>query len=161
MIIQLDIQHMPYYHMIGRGRLLHGPNWGTLRQSLGYETWIPFGWHNHFVIGWPKYRLGLPRSQRLVCSHDRREFPLFFRGHWQSPHTAPRHSPNDRQMPVVSAVQRDRERVQARGYWGLTVECSHVWPGDRENSRNIVFSPCTHLLATIWWFVKCVRPSYK
>ena len=30
--------------------------------SVGYETWPPIGWHHPFVIGWSKYRLGLPSA---------------------------------------------------------------------------------------------------
>ena len=41
-----------------------------------------------FVIGWSKYRLGLPQSQWIVGLGHRWEFPLFFRGQWQSPCTA-------------------------------------------------------------------------
>ena len=34
----------------------------AIRLSVGYETWPPIGWHHSFVIGWSKYRLGLPSA---------------------------------------------------------------------------------------------------
>ena len=70
-------------------------------------TWPPTGWHHPFVIGWSKYRLGLPQSQWIVGSCDWWEFPLFLRGHWQSPCTALMAG----KLPAVRAVQGDCERV--------------------------------------------------
>ena len=55
-----------------------------------------------FVIGYSRYIVGLPRSQWIVSSRDRYEFPPYL----QRPLTFPLHSPNDRHMPVVRAVQR-------------------------------------------------------
>ena len=55
----------------------------AVRLSVGYGTC-----HHPFVIGWSKYRLGLPQSQWIVGWHDQWEFPQFFTGHWQSPWTA-------------------------------------------------------------------------
>ena len=41
---------------------LHSPSLVAIRLSVGYETWPPIGWHHPFVIGWSKYRLGLPSA---------------------------------------------------------------------------------------------------
>ena len=42
--------------------LLHSPSLVAVGLSVGYETWPPIGWHHAFVIGWSKYRLGLPSA---------------------------------------------------------------------------------------------------
>ena len=41
-------------------RLLHSPNLEARGLSVGYETRPPIGCLHSFVIGWSKYRLGLP-----------------------------------------------------------------------------------------------------
>ena len=69
-------------------RLLHSPSLVALGLSVGYETWLPIGWHHTFVINWSKYRFRLPQMQWIVGSNDWLEFLPFFRGHWQSPCTA-------------------------------------------------------------------------
>ena len=44
-------------------RLLDSPNLVVMgRLSVGYKTMPPIGWHHPFVIGWYKYKLGLPRT---------------------------------------------------------------------------------------------------
>ena len=65
-------------------RLLHSP---TL-VAVENETMPPIGCHHPFVILWSKCRLGLPLLKWIMGWHDWWEFPQFFRGHWQSPHTA-------------------------------------------------------------------------
>ena len=76
----------------GPTRLLHSPSLVTVQLSVGYETWHTIGWHHPFVNGWFRYRSGLHQSQWNVDSHDRREFPPCFRGHWNSFCTAPLYS---------------------------------------------------------------------
>ena len=44
------------------GRLIHSPSLVAVGLSVGYETWPPIGWHHDFVIGWSKYRFGLPSA---------------------------------------------------------------------------------------------------
>ena len=51
-------------------RLLHSPSLAILGLSAVYETWPLVGWHHPFVIGWYKYRLGLPQSQCILGSCD-------------------------------------------------------------------------------------------
>ena len=72
-------------HIPQQARLFNSPSLVAVRLSVGYETWPPFGWHRQFLIGWSKYRL---ESKSTWGSHHWWEFPLFFRGHWQSPCTA-------------------------------------------------------------------------
>ena len=43
-------------------RLLHSSSLVTIGLSVEYETWFPIDWHDAFVIGWSKYKLGLPSS---------------------------------------------------------------------------------------------------
>ena len=45
---------------------ISSPNLMALGMSMGYETWPPIGCYHAFVIGWSKYRLGLP-SVPLHC----------------------------------------------------------------------------------------------
>ena len=52
---------------------------------MGCRAWPAVGWYQASVIGWSKYRLGLPQSQCIAGSCDWWEFPPFFRGHWQYP----------------------------------------------------------------------------
>ena len=55
--------------------------------SVVYETWPLINWHNVFVNGSSKSKLGLPQSQRIVGLPGRWESPLSFNAHWQSlPH---------------------------------------------------------------------------
>ena len=66
---------------------IHLPDW------LYYLPWAVGQWetaspeHHPFVIGWSKYCLGLLQLQWIMGSYDRWGFPVFFRGHWQSPCT--------------------------------------------------------------------------
>ena len=70
-------------------RLLHSLSRVAVGLSVGCETWPQIDWHYLFVIDCSKYCMGLPHLQWIVNSHDWWEFPLFFRGHWQSSCTAP------------------------------------------------------------------------
>ena len=47
--------------------------------DLKYETMTPIGWHRPFMIGWSKYDIPLHMG-----SHDRWEFPPYFKPQWQS-----------------------------------------------------------------------------
>ena len=60
-----------------------------------------------FVIGWSRYSLGIPQSKCLLGSCDWWDLLPFIKGTL----TVPLHSPNGRQMPAISAVQGDCERV--------------------------------------------------
>ena len=68
--------------------LLHSLSRVAVGLSVGCETRPPIGWHYPFVIG-SKYCMGLPHLQWIMNSHNWWQFPLFFRGHWQSSCTAP------------------------------------------------------------------------
>ena len=74
-------------HIPQQARLLNSPCLVAVGLLVGYEKWL-LGWHWHFVIGWFKYRSGLPKTQSIGISCHWWEFPLFFRGRWQSPYTA-------------------------------------------------------------------------
>ena len=63
--------------------------------SVAYETWPPIGWHRPFVIGWSKYRLGLPGA----LLHYGLTWPVGIPTVFQTPVTVPLHSPNGRQLP--------------------------------------------------------------
>ena len=96
-------------------RLLHSPSLVALGLAVGYETWLQIA----VVIGWSKYRLGLPQWQWIVGWRDWWEFPMFFMEaakHQQSPCTALTAG----KMPYVSAVQRDCERVKWPAHLWLT-----------------------------------------
>ena len=74
--------------------------------SVGYETWPPIDWHHIFVIGWSKCSWDcLSRNGFALTS------PMEISIAFQRSLAVPLHSPNGRQMPVVRAVQGDRERV--------------------------------------------------
>ena len=83
-------------------RLLHSLSLVAVGLTVRYETWPPIGWHQPFKIVYSEYRVGLPHLQCIMGSCDQWEFPLLFKGHWQSPCTA---------LMAVSAVQGDCERV--------------------------------------------------
>ena len=60
-------------------RLLHNLSCWAVRLSVRYETWPLIGWHRYFLIGWTKYRLGLPQSQWIMGARDRSlGLPPFF-----------------------------------------------------------------------------------
>ena len=85
-------------------RLLHSPSLVAIELSVGYEIRPPIDWHHAFVLGWSKYRLGLPNSQ-LHCGIER---PLWI--------------PNVFQTPVtVRAVQGDCEKNLAVQLPNITV----------------------------------------
>ena len=69
-------------------RLLHSPILVALGLSVGYETWPPIGWHHPFVIGWCKYRPGLPRVAMHCGFMWLVGISIVFGGHWQPPCTA-------------------------------------------------------------------------
>ena len=56
--------------------------------SLGDGTLSQNEWCHPLVIGWSKYKLGLPQLHRIVGSCDLCEIWWFFRNHWQSSCTA-------------------------------------------------------------------------
>ena len=80
-------------------RLLHSLSLVAIGLSVGKETWPPIGWHHPFVIGWSKYRLGLPSAPL----HYGLMWPVGIPTLFQTPVTVPLHSPNGRQKPVVGA----------------------------------------------------------
>ena len=89
-------------HQVAHGyRLLHSPSLVSIGLSVGYETWPAIGWYHAFVIGWSKYRLGLPS----VPLYYGLTWPVGIPTIFQTPVTVPLHSRNGRQMPVVRAVQ--------------------------------------------------------
>ena len=92
---------------------------GKRRKTLDYNTVVAwwhagcqwcvwyYRWHHPFVIGWPNYRLGIPSAPLNYGLTWPVGIPIVF----QTLVTVPLHSPNGRQMPVVRAVQGDRDRV--------------------------------------------------
>ena len=87
-------QHVPV-------RLLHSPSLVAIGLSVRYETWPLTGWYHTFVIGWSKYRLGLPSAPLNYGLMWPVGTPTVF----QTPVTVPLHTPNSR--PAVRAVQQD------------------------------------------------------
>ena len=77
-------------------------------------AWHPAGNHPS-VIGWSKYRLGLPQSQWIIGSRNRWGYPPFFKGHWQPPCI----TLTAGNLPDVMTVQADCERVYLQwfGIW--------------------------------------------
>ena len=69
--------------------LLHSPSLVAVGLTLLCDIWPPIYWlASPFCDCSSKYRLRLPRSQWIMGLYDCWEFPLFFRGRWQSPCTA-------------------------------------------------------------------------
>ena len=91
-------------------RLLHTHSLVVVGLSVGYETWPPIGWQHPFVIGWSKYRLGLPSAPLRYGLIWPVGIPTVF----QTPVTVPLHSPNGRQMPAIRAVQWDWKSQSCR-----------------------------------------------
>ena len=92
----------------GLHRLLHSPSLVAIGLSVRNETWPPIVWHHLFVIGWSKYRLGLPSAPLRYGLM----WPVGISTIFQTPLTVPLHSPNGRQLPelpAVRAVQGDCE----------------------------------------------------
>ena len=113
--------------------LLHSPSLVAIGLSVGYETWPPIGWHHPFVIGWSKYRLGLPSA------------PLHYGLMWPvgiptvSDHSD---SPFALQAPAIRAVQWDCERVYSGTRLGLESSCKMpycTWKLHQIFSKNIIF----------------------
>ena len=90
-------------------RLLHSLNLVAIGLSVGYKTWPPCGWHHPLVIGWSKYRLGLPSAPL----HYGLTWPVGILTVFSDLSDSPFHSLN---LPAVRAVQEDCERVY--GWWG-------------------------------------------
>ena len=90
-----------------RARLLHSPSPVAIGLPVGYETRPPIDWHHAFVIGWSKYKLGLPSAPL----HYGLTWPVGIPTVFQTSVTVPLHCPNGRQLPAVRAVQGDCERV--------------------------------------------------
>ena len=88
----------------GQARLLYS----VIRTVIGVWDTVSNRPASPFVFGWSKYRLGLPLLQCIVGSHDQWEFPLFFRGCWESPCTALTAG------TAIRAVQEDCERVMGQ-----------------------------------------------
>ena len=93
-------------------RLLHSPSLVAIGLLVGYETWPPIGWHHAFVIGWSKDRLGLPSAH---CIYGL-TWPVGIPTVLQTPVTVPSHYLNDRQLPVVGAVEGDCEKETKTRY---------------------------------------------
>ena len=89
---------------MGEIRLLHSLSLVAVGLSMGYETWLRIGWHHPFMIGWCKYRLGLPH---VTMHFGLMEISTVFQGLL----TVLLYSPNGRQKPAVRAVQGDCEIV--------------------------------------------------
>ena len=86
-------------------RLLHSLSLVAIGLNLN-GVW-DIGWHHPFVIGWSKYRLGLPSAPLNYGLM----WPVWIPTVWQAPVTVSLHCPNGRQLPAVRAVQWDCERV--------------------------------------------------
>ena len=68
-------------------RLLHSPSLVAVGLSVGYETWLPIGWHHTFVIGWSKDELGLLSAPL----HYGLTWPVGIPTVFQTPVTVPLH----------------------------------------------------------------------
>ena len=105
----LDQPSTPYraYVLIAtEARRLHITNLVVTWLSMGYETWLPIGRLHPFVVGWSKYRLGLP----IASLHYEITWPVAIPTVYETPVTVPYHSPNGRQKTAVKAVQGDCEK---------------------------------------------------
>ena len=69
-------------------RPLRSPSLVAIRLSVVYETWSPIGWHQAFVIGWSRYRSGLPSAPLHYDITWPVGIPTVFRPQWQSLCTA-------------------------------------------------------------------------
>ena len=83
-------------------RLLRSPSLVAIWLLVGYETWP-----HPFVIGYCKYKFGLPNAPL----HYGLTWPVGIPIVFQTLVTVPLHSPDSRRMPAVRAVQGDCERV--------------------------------------------------
>ena len=110
-----------------QGTLLHSPSPVAIELSVGYEAWPPNGWRHAFVIGWSKYRLGLPSTPL----HYGIRWPVGIPTVSKTSVTVLLHSPEGRHLPAVWAVQRDCERVYPQGHGWISHICS---PG---NGRDV------------------------
>ena len=74
-------------HRCGFIRLLHSPSLMAIEDSQwGKRHGLQIGWHHPFIVGWFKYRLGLPSAPLHygLTWPVGIEFPPFFRPQWQS-----------------------------------------------------------------------------
>ena len=65
-------------------RLIHSPRLVAVGRSVGYNN----TWHHPFLIGWFKYKLGLPQLQWIVGSCNWWEFLQFLKA-TDSPYAQP------------------------------------------------------------------------
>ena len=103
-------------------RLLHSLSLVAIGLSVGYETWPSIGWHHAFVIGWSRYRLGLPST----LLHYGLTWPVGIPNILQTPVRVPLLSPNGRHLPAVRTVQGDCERVYP--LYGTADALMAYWP---------------------------------
>ena len=100
-------------------RLLHSPSLVAVGLSVGYAPWPPIGWHHSFVIGWSKYRLGLPSAPL----HYGLTWPVGIPTVFQTPVTVLLHCPNGRQLGLCKAKKGTvKESVR-----DLTFFSWHFW----------------------------------
>ena len=80
----------------------------------------PIGSHHTFVIGWPKYRLGLPSAPL----HYGLTWPMGIPTVFQTPATVPLHCPNGRQMPLglYKGTKKESSALWVKLHQGL------IWP---------------------------------
>ena len=140
-----------------------------LGESKAYGS---VGWHDTFVTGcqWSKYRLGLPRSQWIVVSRARWEFPLFFKDHSQSPCIAPTPGPqrhtNACLCPSGLLCERTTKQSAGKRKWQASLRhcvaapimdrlhADHV-SKSRETSPDILWLMLTHYgLVATWGVVR-------
>ena len=121
---------------------------------MGYETWPPIGWRNLlWLVGRNKNWNCL--SHNGLRAHAQRQFPLFFRGHWQSSFTALTAST----LPAIKAVQGDCERVYLTSHSIMGSQLCHemevlnitqvheFWPWD-EACTQTTRTVCIHLVTS-------------
>ena len=112
-------------------RLLHSHSLMAVGLSVGYGTWPPIGWHHPLMIGWFRYSLGLPQDPVYCGFMWQVGISIIFK----RPPTVPLHSPNDRHMPAIRAVQM---RLWKSLRWGLQQELPH-WPRCAKNTTTFSY----------------------
>ena len=104
----------------GPTRPLHTLSLAALGLSAGCDTCPPIGCHHCFVISCSKHRLGLPQSQRIVGSCDRREFSPFFR-----PLTVPSQSPTRGKCLPLGLCKGLWKSLRPKAWQQWTTTCKH------------------------------------
>ena len=128
-------------------RLLHSPGLVTVGLSLGYEIWPQISWHHPswlvgLNIGWDCHI-----SQCIMDSCDGWEFPLFSKGHWQSPCTAI-------MAGICLLLGLCKETVKESSTGGQLCCARRLWKSLQSFSCGTVTSKCVHCYVRLGFIIK-------